>query len=86
MTHMEENLPTMQDPWVGSLGWEDPLEKGMATNSSILAKNSMNRAAWRATVYGVAESDSTEQITHIHTHIICESFKSIFPFTLCHPL
>ena len=31
------NLPTMQDTWVQSLGQEDPLEKGMATHSSILA-------------------------------------------------
>ena len=32
-----KNLPTMQEPWVQSLGQEDPLEKGMATHSSILA-------------------------------------------------
>ena len=31
------NLPTLQDTWVQSLGQEDPLEKGMATHSSILA-------------------------------------------------
>ena len=31
------NLPAMQDTWVQSLGWEDPLQKGMATHSSILA-------------------------------------------------
>ena len=31
------NQPAMQDPWVPSLGWEDPLENGMATHSSILA-------------------------------------------------
>jgi len=31
------NLPAMQETWVQSLGWEDPLEKGMATHSSILA-------------------------------------------------
>ena len=30
-------LPAMQETWVGSLGWEDPLEKGKAPNSSILA-------------------------------------------------
>ena len=30
-------LPAMQDTWVQSLGWEDPLEKGMATQSSNLA-------------------------------------------------
>ena len=34
---MVENLLAMQEIWVQSLGWVDPLEKGMATNSSILA-------------------------------------------------
>ena len=32
-----KNLPAMQETWVWSLGWEDPLEKGTATHSSILA-------------------------------------------------
>ena len=32
-----KNLPAMQETWVQSLGWKDPLEKGMATHSSILA-------------------------------------------------
>ena len=32
-----KNLPAMQGTWVQSLGWEDPLEKGKATHSSILA-------------------------------------------------
>ena len=34
---MVKNLPAMQETWVRSLGWEDPLEKEMATHSSILA-------------------------------------------------
>ena len=34
---MVENLPAVQKTWVRSLGQEDPLEKGMATHSSILA-------------------------------------------------
>ena len=33
-----ENLPAVQETWVPSLGWEDPLEKGTATDSSILAR------------------------------------------------
>ena len=37
MSQMVKNLPTMQKIWVQSLGREDPLEKGMATHSSILA-------------------------------------------------
>ena len=32
-----KNPPAMQETWVRSLGWEDPLEEGMATHSSILA-------------------------------------------------
>ena len=39
-----------------TLGREDPLEKGMATHSSILAWTSMDRGAWQATVHGVAKS------------------------------
>ena len=35
--HVVKNLPAMGETWVGSLGWEDPLEKGKATHSSILA-------------------------------------------------
>ena len=34
---MVKNLPAVQETWVHLLGWEDPLEKGMATHSSILA-------------------------------------------------
>ena len=34
---MVKSLPAMQETWVQSLVWEDPLEKGMATHSSILA-------------------------------------------------
>ena len=37
MAQMVKNLPAMQESWVQSLGWEDPLEKGMATHPSILA-------------------------------------------------
>ena len=33
---MVKNLPAMRETWVRSLGWEDPLEKGMATHSSIV--------------------------------------------------
>ena len=37
MTQNVKNLPAKQETWVRSLGWEDPLEKGIATHSSILA-------------------------------------------------
>ena len=37
VAQLVKNLPTMRETWVRSLGWEDPLEKGKATHSSILA-------------------------------------------------
>ena len=37
MAQMVKNLPAIQETWVGSLGREEPLEKGMTTHSSILA-------------------------------------------------
>ena len=51
-----KNLLAMRETWVRSLGWEDPLEEGMATHSSILAwRIPMDRGAWRATVHGVTK-------------------------------
>ena len=50
-------LPAIRETWVRSLGWEDPLKEGMATQSSILAwRILMDRGAWWATVHGVAKS------------------------------
>ena len=47
----------MGEIWVQPLGWEDPLEEGMATHSSILAwRILMDIGAWWATVVGVAKS------------------------------
>ena len=37
MAEIVKNLPAMQENWVQSLGWEDPLEKDMATHTTILA-------------------------------------------------
>ena len=54
-----KNLPAMLETWVRSLGWEDPLEEGMAAHSTILAwRIPMDRGAWWATVRGVAESQT----------------------------
>ena len=52
-----QNLPAMRETWVRSLGWEEPLEEGLATHSSVLAwRIPTDRGAWRATVHGVAKS------------------------------
>ena len=53
---MVKNLPVMQETWVPSLRWEDPLGKEMATHSSILMGNPMDRGAWWSTVHGVTKS------------------------------
>ena len=37
VAQLVKNLPVMQETWIQSLGWEDPLEKGKAIHSSILA-------------------------------------------------
>ena len=58
---MVKNLPVMQETWVQSLGWEDPLEKRMMSHSSILTW----RIPWtekpgRLPSMGWKESDITE--------------------------
>ena len=66
VTQLVKNLPAMQETWVPSLGWEDALEKGKATHSSILAW----RIPW--TVYspwGHKESDTSEQLALTHLNL-----------------
>ena len=51
------NPPAKRETWVGSLGWGDPLNDGMATHSSILAwRISMDRGGWWATVHGATKN------------------------------
>ena len=52
---MAKNLPALWEPWIRSLGQEDPLEEDMATHSRTLAWRIPWRGAWWATVHGVAE-------------------------------
>ena len=57
VAQMVKNSPAMQETWVQSLGWEDGLEKGMATHSRILAcRIPTDRGAWQTTVQGVTNS------------------------------
>jgi len=70
---MVKNLPAMRETWVRSLSWEDLLEKGEATHSSILGlENSMD-----STVHGVTKNWT--QLRDFHFDIVdlqcCVSFK-----------
>jgi len=56
VAQMIKNLPALWETWVQFLGQGDPLEKDMATPSSILAWRIPQTGAWRATVHGVTKS------------------------------
>ena len=63
LAQLVKNLPAVWKTWVHSLSWEDPLEKGKATHSSILA--------WR-TAHGVTKSQTRLSDFHfhfLHTHV-----------------
>ena len=57
LAQLVKNLPAMQQTWIRSQGWEDPLEEGMATHSSVLAwRIPMDRGAWWTTVHGIEKN------------------------------
>ena len=61
MAQMVKNLPAVQETWVQSLGQEDPLEKGMATHSVILAwRISWMRSLVDYSTWGHKKPDTTE--------------------------
>ena len=53
-----KNLPAVWETQGQSLGWEDLLEKGMATHSSILPREFHGQGAWQATVHGFTKSQT----------------------------
>ena len=67
MAQLVKNPPVTQETWVRSLSWEDPLEKGKATHSSILA--------WRIP-WGPKESDTTEHLS-LSSCFICVALLEI---------
>ena len=68
MAQTVKRLPAMQETWVPSLGWEDPLEKEVATHSSIHAwKIPWTKEPGGLQSWGCKESDTTEQLTHRKT-------------------
>ena len=73
-----KRLPAMRETWARSLSWEDPLEKEMATHSSILAW----RISWTEELGGLQsmgckELDTTEQL-----HSLIPGWSSCFPYFL----
>ena len=61
---MVMNLPAMWETWVRSLGWEDLLEEGMATHSSVLVENPNGQRSLRGySPWGHKESDTTEWLS-----------------------
>ena len=71
LVQLVKNPPAIQGTWVQSLGWKDPLEKGKATHSSVLAWRILWRNPW-----GHKESDTTERL----------SLHSRFKFPQCYEL
>ena len=68
----------MQEKWIQSLDWEDPLEEGMATHSSILAWRSlMDRGVWSVTVYGITKSQIQLSYEAQHNTAILDGFSQV---------
>ena len=68
MAQMVKNLPAMRETWVRSLGQEDPLEKGMATHSSILAGESQGQKSLVGySPWCCKQSDTTERLSTKHS-------------------
>ena len=82
---MPQNLPVIWETWVQSLGWENPLEEGTATHSSILAwRIPTDRGPGGLQSLGRKESDTTEVTKQaqqwLYTQLICY-LSCIFAFT-----
>ena len=79
----DQSLTIIQETWVWSLDWENPLEKEMTTHSGILVwKNSMDRGAWRVTAHGVAKTQtwlSTQAFSSVQSLSCVQLF--VIPWT-----
>ena len=75
VAQLVKNPPAMRETWVWSLGWEDPLEKGKATHSSVLA--------WRIPWHGMCspwshkELDMTERLSQSCAVIATITFRTL---------
>ena len=66
VAQMVKNPPVMKETWVQSLGWEDPLENGMATHSSTLAWRIPRTEEPGGLQSMGSQRDTTERLTHTH--------------------
>ena len=71
MAQLVKNLPAMQETWVISLGWEDPLEKRTATHSSIMAWG----IPWTAGPGGLPSMGFSRQDTGVGCHFLLQCMK-----------
>ena len=72
VAEMVENPPAIRETWIRSLGWEDPLEEGMATHSSVFSPRESHR---QRSLVGYSpwdgkESDTTERLSTQHTPML----------------
>ena len=74
MVQLVKNSPAMWETWIQSLGLENPLEKGKATHSSILAW----RIPWTDSPWGHKESDTTATLTSLHCSYLIIRRSGIF--------
>ena len=65
MAQLMKNPSVMQETWVHSLGWEDPLEEGTVTHSGILAPHGQ-RSLVGCSLWGCRELDTTERLSTQH--------------------
>ena len=79
LAQMVKNLPSIQENRIGSLSWKDPLEKGIATHSSILAwRIPLDRGAWQDTMHRVAKSRTRlKWLSTLHVKPVLH-FKNIY--------
>ena len=69
MAQLIKNPSVMQETWARPLGGEDPLEKGMATGSSVLA----DTGTWRATISGITKNQTRLSDFHFHCFILLQN-------------
>ena len=79
VTQSVKKLPAMRETQVQFLGQEDPLEKEMATDSSILGESQGQSSLGRLQSMGSQESDMTQQLNHHQNHLWTREINTPFP-------